>query len=366
MLEKVVSGSGTNYWPLADHLGSVRDLLINDGTNLKHVKYDSFGNEKADSNPTLQTLYAFTGREYDVEAELQYNRARWYDPKTGRWLSLDPLGFDAGDSNLYRYVKNQAATSFDPLGKNAAAIGTAALPLFMLALYKPQDSPPGRFGMIRRGSPQGGGGDEINQALLMHGVTNLGGVNVRLFGNWTQSQKDDIGQALMKVQAAVLQAWRDVSKALDPGAPADHRAKDPQTTLKEIDRWFGGPLTKQNKQHIIDVFAKVSEILHARPFNIQNMDEQPEGRPGLLGQALKSSRTVRLFPMCWFLGKRSSNFPSETLFHELTHLAGTTHVATIVASAGPDRVKWRRDDRKDTPVEPSMLGPVAKPALGLG
>jgi hypothetical protein len=37
---------------------------------------------------------------------LQYNRARYYDAKVGRWINQDPLGFDAGDSNLYRYTSN--------------------------------------------------------------------------------------------------------------------------------------------------------------------------------------------------------------------------------------------------------------------
>ena len=31
----------------------------------------------------------------DVETGLQYNRERWYDPIAGRWLSQDPMGFDA-------------------------------------------------------------------------------------------------------------------------------------------------------------------------------------------------------------------------------------------------------------------------------
>src|SRR5262249_27580244 len=58
----------------------------------------------------------WTGREYDSETGLQYNRARYYDPKTGRWTSQDPLGFDAGDSNLYRYVRNAPAANPDPSG----------------------------------------------------------------------------------------------------------------------------------------------------------------------------------------------------------------------------------------------------------
>ena len=60
--------------------------------------------------------YAWTGREMDVETDLQYNRARYYDSTTGRWISQDPLGFDAGDSNLYRYVKNRPIVDSDPSG----------------------------------------------------------------------------------------------------------------------------------------------------------------------------------------------------------------------------------------------------------
>jgi RHS repeat-associated protein len=54
--------------------------------------------------------------EWDVETGLQYNRARYYDPTTSRWISQDPLGFDAGDSNLYRYVRNAPTTLSDAAG----------------------------------------------------------------------------------------------------------------------------------------------------------------------------------------------------------------------------------------------------------
>jgi RHS repeat-associated protein len=61
-------------------------------------------------------MYAWTGRELDAETGMQYNRARYYDSATGRWISLDPMGFDAGDSNLYRYVNNQPTDTIDPGG----------------------------------------------------------------------------------------------------------------------------------------------------------------------------------------------------------------------------------------------------------
>jgi uncharacterized protein RhaS with RHS repeats len=39
-----------------------------------------------------------------------------YDPRVGRWLSEDPLGFAPGDPNLYRYVGNSPTTLRDPSG----------------------------------------------------------------------------------------------------------------------------------------------------------------------------------------------------------------------------------------------------------
>lgn len=39
-----------------------------------------------------------------------------YDPTVGRWLNQDPIGFQAGDPNLYRYVGNKVTTHTDPSG----------------------------------------------------------------------------------------------------------------------------------------------------------------------------------------------------------------------------------------------------------
>ncbi|HJT76365.1 MAG TPA: RHS repeat-associated core domain-containing protein [Gemmataceae bacterium] len=49
-----------------------------------------------------------------------------YDPGTGRWTSEDPIGFDAGDADLYRYVKNDPTGATDPTGEQLYALGGAA------------------------------------------------------------------------------------------------------------------------------------------------------------------------------------------------------------------------------------------------
>lgn len=45
-----------------------------------------------------------------------------YDPHIGRWLEEDPMGFAAGDPNLYRYVKNNPTKFTDPSGLQGAGI----------------------------------------------------------------------------------------------------------------------------------------------------------------------------------------------------------------------------------------------------
>jgi RHS repeat-associated protein len=103
-------------WYLNDRLGSVRDIIDSSVVLKDSLKYSGFGVITSETTPAERGRYTWTSREYEAETELQYNRARWYDPKMGKWLSQDPLGFGAGDSNLYRYVNNGPASTTDPSG----------------------------------------------------------------------------------------------------------------------------------------------------------------------------------------------------------------------------------------------------------
>jgi len=116
-------------WLLADHQGTIRDIVDSDGTLRKHIDYDSFGQvENASfygvnggqispvSPEAVDQLFYYTGQERDIATQLYNYNARWYDPGTGRFLSQDPSGFDAGDPNLYRYVGNSPLNGTDPTG----------------------------------------------------------------------------------------------------------------------------------------------------------------------------------------------------------------------------------------------------------
>ena len=59
--------------------------------------------------------FRYTGREFDTETSLYFNRARYYTPDSGRFLSEDPAGFFGG-FNFYGYVKNDPVNFLDPSG----------------------------------------------------------------------------------------------------------------------------------------------------------------------------------------------------------------------------------------------------------
>ncbi len=114
-----IGASGSPEWYLTDRLGSIRDVLSAAGQAEDAIAYDGYGNIIKETNPAARGRYTWTGREFDVETDLQYNRARYDDPTMGRWISQDPMGFDAGDSNLYRYVTNKPVQLSDPSGLQA-------------------------------------------------------------------------------------------------------------------------------------------------------------------------------------------------------------------------------------------------------
>ncbi len=107
-------GTTTSYYE-QDGLGSVTSLTAANGSVAQSYTYDSFGNT-TNSSGSLTNFFRYSGREFDTETGLYYDRARYFDPTTGRFLSEDPIEFAGGDVNLYRYVYNNAVNSTDPTG----------------------------------------------------------------------------------------------------------------------------------------------------------------------------------------------------------------------------------------------------------
>jgi len=122
---------GVTYRIISDHVGSVR-LVVNAATGevVQQMDYDAFGLLKNDTNPGFQP-FGFAGGLYDVDTELVRFGARDYDPRSGRWVSKDPILFGGRQENLYVYAGNDPINLVDPSGLvvplAAAALGSGAV-----------------------------------------------------------------------------------------------------------------------------------------------------------------------------------------------------------------------------------------------
>jgi RHS repeat-associated protein len=67
-----------------------------------------------DTCPGFQP-FGFQGGLYDRDTGLVRFGARDYDPIIGRWLTKDPLGFEAG-INFYAFCGNDPVNKIDPFG----------------------------------------------------------------------------------------------------------------------------------------------------------------------------------------------------------------------------------------------------------
>ncbi|PYU36693.1 MAG: hypothetical protein DMG28_00015 [Acidobacteria bacterium] len=112
--------SGATSYYQADGLGSVTSLSNAAGALAQTYAFDSFGKQTASSG-SLANPFQYTAREFDSETNLQFSRARYYDPNAGRFISEDPIGFRAGN-NFYQYVLNDPLNSIDPLGLDTTVI----------------------------------------------------------------------------------------------------------------------------------------------------------------------------------------------------------------------------------------------------
>ena len=115
--------TGVHYYH-QDAVGSTVVLTNAAGAAIESYTYDAFGAVQGYNPATgtvvpesaFKTRFLFTGREYLPSARLYDYRHRTYCPTLGRFLQTDPIRFDAGDGNLYRYVGNNPVNGIDPLG----------------------------------------------------------------------------------------------------------------------------------------------------------------------------------------------------------------------------------------------------------
>jgi len=119
---QVISGNSID-----SHLATIQNndtqYIHTDGQNSTTATTDQNGNlintnqytPYGITESTNTNHFQYTGRQ-KINDSLYYYRARFYDPKAGRFISEDPIGLRGGDVNFYGYVLGDPVNFIDPLG----------------------------------------------------------------------------------------------------------------------------------------------------------------------------------------------------------------------------------------------------------
>jgi RHS repeat-associated protein len=111
------AGGEVQYYQLNGH-GDVIGLTDSQGNQLNTYTYDIWGNPETEEE-TVPNIFRYSGEYWDNTTDLQYLRARWYDPNAGRFVSKDPYQGSIANPlslNRYSYVENNPLIYVDPSG----------------------------------------------------------------------------------------------------------------------------------------------------------------------------------------------------------------------------------------------------------
>jgi RHS repeat-associated protein len=105
----IIDGAGAVQYGLSDAINSTIASIDQNGAVRSTFRYEPFGQTTATGDYPFQ----FTGRQA-ISNTLNYNRARFYNAVTGRFISEDPISLN--ESNQYGYALNSPILKSDPSG----------------------------------------------------------------------------------------------------------------------------------------------------------------------------------------------------------------------------------------------------------
>ncbi|MDH5444765.1 MAG: DUF6531 domain-containing protein [Gammaproteobacteria bacterium] len=160
--ESQAAGAGELHYIHTDHLGTPRAVTNDTGTVIWRWQSDPFGHAAANDDPdgdgnTNEMNLRFAGQYYDAESGLHYNYFRYYDPKTGRYITSDPIGL-MGGLNTYSYVNANPINGIDPWG----LFKVCRRPLSFMGNYMSSGSTGTNLGLFHEhGFYEDGSGDNV-------------------------------------------------------------------------------------------------------------------------------------------------------------------------------------------------------------
>ncbi|MBI6695109.1 RHS domain-containing protein, partial [Pseudomonas corrugata] len=139
-----------------DHLGTPQELTSHQGEIVWAARYNGYGKLtelRHGDGKRLEQPLRFQGQYHDRESGLHYNRHRYYNPETGRYLTLDPSKLKGG-LNGYRYTLNPTGW-VDPLGL-VDCPGNKNKPIEREQKSEPPPPQPSRHGAFRHAKSDAG------------------------------------------------------------------------------------------------------------------------------------------------------------------------------------------------------------------
>lgn len=115
-------------WVVSDRLGSGMAVFDSGGVLLHQTRYTPFGSvdgEHVGAPDSSSYRRSYAGHYEQAETGLVYMNARWMDPETGTFLSVDPVVANYADPqsyNAYAYARNNPVNMTDPTGMCPAAM----------------------------------------------------------------------------------------------------------------------------------------------------------------------------------------------------------------------------------------------------
>jgi hypothetical protein len=141
-----------------------------------------------------------------------------FDPTIGRWQTKDPKSFDAGDTNLYRYVGNHPTMATDPSGLFEEGIKKPGEQwrIFNIFASNPDqakyvvrkvggDGPPYASEVVKNGIKSTG------PSIELHPVEHV--LNQHLGGQSPYSRASTLRNGAPKIRGTPV--WEDISKLED-------------------------------------------------------------------------------------------------------------------------------------------------------
>ncbi|MCY9528556.1 wall-associated protein WapA [Paenibacillus alvei] len=117
LLARQVPGQGMQYYISNGH-GDITEIRDAQGNVLNRYTYDIWGNPLVQEEQ-VPNIFRYSGEYWDAATNLQYLRARWYDPSVGRFINEDTYEGELSNPltlNLYTYVQNNPLIYWDPSG----------------------------------------------------------------------------------------------------------------------------------------------------------------------------------------------------------------------------------------------------------